>query len=75
MTLTNATSHRHPSSIEDVAVEHAEKPESTQNWLAGKGRPVRRIRFSEEFSAGEGTVRTGSIALSFAEVSRRRWPL
>jgi hypothetical protein len=59
------------SSIEDITAEHADKVESAQDRLAETEIPARRTRFGDKFSAVNGSVRTGSIALSFAVVSRR----
>ncbi len=75
MTSTNAKLHRHQSGPKDVAVEHADNRGSTQEALVGKGDPIHRPRFTDVFPAGEGSVCTGSIAVSFAVVSRKRWPL
>lgn len=75
MTSKNAKLHRPRLGLKDVAVEHADNRGSTQESLVGKGHPVRRPRFADVFPAGEGSVCTGSIAVSFAVVSRKRWPL
>jgi hypothetical protein len=75
MTSTNTKNHQTPSGIEDVAIERTDELEFAQDCLAGKRRAVRRVRFAEDFLSGDGAICTGSIAVSFAVVSRRRWPL
>jgi hypothetical protein len=65
--------HRaHRTDRADVPVDYAAgNPEPAQARLVDRER---RPRFADVFPADDGRMQGGSIAVSFAVVSRRRWP-
>jgi hypothetical protein len=75
MASTSPKRHPHRLGRTDVSVDdHAGDPEPAPDPLVGRERPPRRPRFAGVFSAGDGHVQAGAIAVSFAVVSRKRWP-
>ena len=67
----------HPHRLGRIAVsvdDRASDPEPAQDPLIGRKRGPRRPRFAGVSSADDRQVQTGAIAVSFAIVSRKRWP-
>ena len=75
MASTNPKRHPHRLARTDVPVDdRAGDPDPTQNLLVGRQRRPRRPRFASVLSADDGHVQAGAIAVTFAVVSRKRWP-
>jgi len=72
MDSSNPKRRAHRMGLTDVPVDdHAGNAEPAPAPLAGRER---RPRFAGVSSADDGHVQAGAIAVSFAVVSRRRWP-
>jgi len=50
------------------------EPDSTPRCSAGHDRRSRRSRLADLIEADESHAKGGAIAVSFAVVSRKRWP-
>ena len=75
MASTNPKCHSHQPGRTEVSVDdRASDPEPVQDPLIGRKRGPRRPRFAGVSSADDRQVQTGAIAVSFAIVSRKRWP-
>lgn len=72
MALPNPKCRANRTDRVDVPVDDATaNPDPAQARLVGRER---RPRFADAFPADDGRMQGGSIAVSFAVVSRRRWP-
>ena len=75
MASTSPKCHSHQPGRKEVSVDdRASDPEPAQDPLIGRKRGPRRPRFAGVSSADDRQVQTGAIAVSFAIVSRKRWP-
>jgi hypothetical protein len=75
MASTSPKFHPHRLGRTEVSVDdRASEPEPAPDPLIGRKRGPRRPRFAGVSSADDRQVQTGAIAVSFAIVSRKRWP-
>jgi hypothetical protein len=75
--MASTSPKRHPQRLgrTDVSADdHAGETEPAPDPLVGRERSRRRPRFADILPAGDGRVQAGAIAVSFAVVSRKRWP-
>jgi len=75
MALTNSRRQFHGPMPADVeSGDDTEEPDSTPRCSVGHERRTRRSRLADLIEAEESHAKGGAIAVSFAVVSRKRWP-